>query len=346
MRIFITGADGFIGQHLTRALIKEGHQVFALVCKKEGIKEIEKLGAKAILGDLNSLSFFKNIFDEYNIEVIYHLAAIRDRWGTSFEEYHKINVQGTENLLKASQSKIKHFIFCSSVAAIGYPGKMPISEVSPCDPKNLYGKSKLKAEKICKDYQKKGLSVTIIRPAVTYGPGDSRGMILKFSKLIKDGKLKIIGNGKNHLQFIYIEDLISGFLLAKNPKVIGQTYILAYKNSITLDELAKLIADNLGIKFYPINQKSPFFRTGIYGVYTKHIPLWFAKPAGFLMENFYKLFSLKKEPLITTSKVDIISKNQIYDISKAQNELDFNPKIDYLEGISKTIKWYEENGYI
>ncbi len=329
MKIFITGATGFIGQHLTRVLIIEGHQVFGLVSKKEKIKEVEKMGAEVVLGDLNSVSFFKNIFNEYNIDIVYHLAAIRDKWGTSSEEYNKVNVQGTENLLKASQNKIKHFIFCSSIAAIGYPEKLPYSESSFCIPKNLYSQSKLEAEKLVINYQKRGLPTTIIRPAVVYGPKDVKGMILKFSKMIKEKKFKIIGDGKNNIQLIYIDDLIKGFLRIIQPKTIGQIYILSYKNPITLNKLEKLIADNLEVQFS-----------------SKHIPLWFAKPAGFLMENFYKLFSFKKEPLVTTSKVDIISKNQIYDISKAQKELGFDPKIDYLEGIVKVLKWYKENGYL
>ncbi|NIM47629.1 MAG: NAD-dependent epimerase/dehydratase family protein [Candidatus Aenigmarchaeota archaeon] len=328
MKIFVTGGTGFIGSHLVKALVSEGNQVFVLTSKKEKIKEVENLGAEAVLGHLKSLAFLKKVLK--GIEEVYHLAAIRDRWGTNRQEYQEVNVLGTKNLLEASKkNKIKHFIFCSSVTVLGYPEETPICESSPCVPKTLYGQSKHQAEQLVKRYQKKGLPTTIIRPTVAYGPGDTAGMMLKLCKLVKEKKFKIVGNGKNRLHLIYVDDLINGLFLARNPRTFGQTYILTYKNSITVNELVKLVASILKVK-----------------ISLQYVPLRFAKIVGFLMENFYYVVRIKKEPLVTRSKVDLFTKNQIYDVSKAKKELGFSSKIGYREGVKKTIHWYKKNRII
>lgn len=335
MKIVITGATGFIGSHLCQALVKEGHQVLALVSTKEKKGKVESWGTEGVIGDLKSTAFLGKIISGTN--VVYHLAAVRDRWGATKDQYHEVNVLGTKNLLEAAKKdRVKHFIFCSSVTVLGYPKDIPTSESASPDPKTLYGQSKYKAEELVKDYQKKGLQTTVIRPSVVYGPGDTSGMMLKLCRLVKEKKFKIVGNGQNRLQLIYIDDLILGLLLVKESrKAIGEIYILTYKDPISVNELVKVVADTLWVN-----------------ISLQHIPLRFAKMTGILMENFYgfgratKIPHFNKEPLVTKSKVDLMTKNQVYDISKAKKELGFNPKVGYKEGIKKTIKWYKENGYL
>jgi len=214
-RIFVTGGTGFIGQHLVKALLKGKEQVFVLARSRERARNLEKIGAKIVLGNLNSINFLKKNLK--NIDVVYHLAALRGEWHNK-KEFEKNNVLTTKNLLQASLGQVKHFIFSSSVSVLGYPEKLPANENFPLKPETLYAKSKAAGEKYAHEFSKMGLPITIVRPSVVYGPKDYSGMILKLAKLIKKGSFPIIGGGKSKLHLIYIDDLITGLIKIKSKK--------------------------------------------------------------------------------------------------------------------------------
>lgn len=322
MKIFVTGGTGFIGQHLIKALVKGRERVLALVRRPEQAKELEKIGVEIILGDLNSISSLKKLL--FGIDVVYHLAALRGEWH-KWEEFYKNNVLATENLLKASLGQVRHFIFMSSVAVLGYPKNLPADESFPIKPQTFYAKSKAEGERLVLEFFKKGLPATIIRPTVVYGPGDIRGLFLKLARLVKKRRFPLFRKGNSFLHFIYIDDLISGLLKVRKKKPEGEIYILASKKPIKVRDLVNLLAKNLDVKPPSLN-----------------VPIWLAKIAGLLGEKL----PFWREPPISQHKVDIFTKDQIYSSLKAAKELDFGSKVDYREGLEKTIKWYQENGYL
>lgn len=310
MKVLVTGGTGFIGKHLLKALVSQGYKVEVLVRKTEDQEKVKKFGAKAILGNLGDLKSLRKIVSR--VDICYHLAAIRNDWGYSWKDYSQDNVEATRNLLTALSGQLKHFIFISSVKA--------------SHPTTLYGKSKLQAEKIVLEFfSKKSLPLTIIRPAIVYGPEDSySGMMPKLIRLIKNGRFLMVGDGENRLHLVYINDLVQAFLLAAKRLGQGKIYTIASEKPLKLKDLVNLISNELKVKILPLK-----------------IPIVFAKITGMILEKIYPLLS-KNEPLVTRNKVETITGDHIYDISYAKKELGFSPQVDYPEGIKKTINWYKQ----
>lgn len=317
MKIFVTGGTGFIGKYLIRALLKEGHEVHFLMRdeKKASLFNSEK--AIAHKGFLEDVSSYQNIFNQH-FDLAYHLAAIPgQKWGFKKGDYYQLNAEATKNLLDVCYGKVSRFIFCSSINAISDNQFL----------RDSYGKSKKRAEELVQAFQNKGLETINLRPAVVYGPGDVRGMMLKLCRLIKRKKFYFIGSGTNVLPFVYISDLVSAFLQAKNAFQTGGTYEIIGPDLPTFREAVSQIASGLKVDLPK----------------TK-IPIWLARPAAFFSESIARL--LKNEPLLTQHRVDIVTKHKPLDYQKAAADLSYSPKINFREGINKTIDWYQANGQL
>lgn len=330
MKVFITGSTGFLGKFLVKRLIKEGYEVTALARSESAKRFLDGLGVRVVIGDINHPEEFLDYLKQ--AEVVLHLAAIRSNWGNE-EDFIRTNSQSIANLF-VKKSKIKHIIITSSVYAMGKLTKLPADETVSTRVADLYGKSKKIAEQKTKEYSKKTkIPYTIIRPSIVYGPEDNNlGMIVKMIKLIKGGKFIIIGNGENLLHLVYVDDLIDGFMKIIRSRGKNETYILAGQRPIKLNDLVSLIQKNIKIK-----KK------------IKKIPWVIAYVVALIFETLYnlgyKLFPtlFKNEPLLSKMKVQTLTENWFYDISKAKKDLGFNPKVSYDTGIRKVVDWYLKN---
>lgn len=330
MKIFVTGSTGFIGTLLVRRLVKEGYKVTALVRSESAKRSLERLGVRAVIGDINNQEEFLDYLKQ--TEVVVHLAAIRSNWGDE-DDFIRTNSRSIANLF-VNNSKIKHVIITSSVYAMGKLAKLPADETVPTCASDLYGRSKKIAEQKTKEYSKKTkIPYTIIRPAIVYGPNDNDlGMIVKMIKLIKSEKFIIIGNGENLLHLIYIDDLIDGVMKIIRGRGKNETYIMAGQKPIKLRDLVSLIQQNLKIK-----KK------------IRKIPWVTAYLVALIFETFYNLgykllpIFFKNEPFLSKMKVQTLTDNWFYDIGKAKKDLGFNPKVSYDTGIRKVVDWYLNN---
>ncbi len=330
MNILVSGGTGFIGSHLVDALVAKHHNVRVPVRPNSDLTYLPVDKIEKIMTSLTDFNDVKALVD--GADVIFHLAAIRTEWGVSDEERRKVNVETTQNLLEASVGQIQRFVYVSSVSVHGHFSNSPANEAFPIQPATQYGKSKAESEKLAmKFYSERDLPVTIIRPVITYGPRDLTGMLTKLISLIHSGKYRTIGSGKNRVHLMYISDLIQAFLLAfENPRAIGQAYVVAGKKPITINELVKKVSKYLG-------KKAPKL----------HVPLWAAKSIGALFEWAYGLMSSViqrsiREPIITKSKIDIMTIDRSYDIRRVEAELGYQPKYDYDEGIRMTVDWMKK----
>lgn len=327
MKIFLTGATGFIGKRLLRKIIEEGHKVTVLVRDINTAKQFKKSGVKAVIGDITKPDTFTKHLN--NCHTLIHLAAIRSNWGSP-KKFIEVNSKAIENFLQP-KSSLKHIVVTSSVYAIGRLRSIPADENIPLNGLGIYGESKVQAEIITKKLSNKfEIPFTIIRPAIVYGPEDNdTGMIVKMIKLIKKKRFQIIGNGNNLIHLIYIDDLVEGYLKVIKKGGHNQVYILAGNKPITLLELTSLIKKTLRINYS--------------NIFLPKLPLIFM---AFFVENLYKVgFKIhhnlfNKEPFISPIKIQILTDNWSYNISKAKSELGFNPQVDYKEGIAKTVKWF------
>lgn len=308
-KILITGATGRIGKHLVNSLVKQGEKIRALVRGEM----VENEQVEIFYGDLMNKESLKKAVE--GVDVIYHLAAVVDYLAPN-DVMFNVNVLGTKNLLEVT--KIKKFIYLSSTAVMGKKLKeLPATENTPCKPSDFYSKTKLEAEKLVKE-----VGGIIIRSADVYGPGFEEGYFSVF-EMLEQGKMPVFGDGKNVLQYIHINDLVQALLLAKEKGKSGETYIVTGKDMKTQRELYELICKLLGVDFKE-----------------KHASAMFAEAKLRL-----KILSSKikgKKPGFIPEYVKKLSANRVFDITKAKNELGFQPQVEYEKGISEIIDEYKK----
>ncbi len=326
-KCLITGGTCHSGSYLAKRIIEDGNDVRVLVRKTSNLKVLEGLDVEIVYGDVTDK---KSVFQSMKgIELVFHLAAAFREVKFSDEFYWKVNVEGTRNLLEASLKEgINRFLHCSTIGVLGHVSNPPANESSPYNPGDIYQKTKVEGEKLAKKYyEKEDLPVTVFRPAGIYGPGDTR--FLRLFKSINSGKFVMVGKGEVYYHMVYVSDLIDGIILCTEKKrAIGETYIIAGEEYVTLKRLVGLIAEVLGVP--PPKRSFPYF-----------MPVYLAS---YLVELFTIPFGIT--PPIHRRRIDIFRKNRAFDITKAKNELGYEPKIDLETGIKLTAEWYKENGYL
>ena len=327
MKILVTGSTGYLGSNLTRRLIREGHAVRAFARKNSpNLKNLDGLDVEMVYGDLTDDDGIKNAVK--NIDVVFHIGAVYREAKVKEQYYFDVNTEGTRRILEASLAGgVGHFIHCSTIGVLGGPKVLPANEDSPYNPGDPYQKSKAEGEKTALEFHKiHNFPVTVIRPGAIYGPGDFR--MLKMFRMIANKKFIMLGSGEVYLHQVYIDDLVDGFLLGwKKKNSIGNIYIIEGPDYVTLNELAAIIAAEFDVP-------AP----------KRHLPV---KPFQILGTITEKIFvPLGLEPPIYRRRVDFFTKSRAFDISKARNELGYNPVFDIRRGVHETAKWYRENGYI
>lgn len=294
MRIFVTGGTGFIGRHLLKALTEQ--DVTCLVRKSS---DTTNLNCNLLVGDI------REPIDCSGFDVVYHLAGMLGKWGTTKDDYFRLHVEGTKNLLKTCNGK---FIFLSSAGVLG-----PVEnadEKCTHKPTNNYETSKAEAEKLVQKYH----DYVIIRPEFVYGPGDTH--VLQLFKAIRDNKFFIIGNGNNQLHPTYVDDVV--YCLVKATDVKNGVFNVAGEQSVSVREFSRTIAKQLGVRANRIR-----------------IPFGLAKAYVRITEN-QKSF----HPMLTRSRFDFFTNTRTFDTTRSRKLLNFNP-IDLKTGIRKTIDWYQ-----
>lgn len=320
----ITGATGFIGGALCRRLVEEGCTVRAYARNPEKAKKLEAMGVEVCIGDIRDADKVHQFLQ--GVDMVYHIAGnFRDE-SVSEEMMYDINYGGTKNMLEAAEANgVKRFLHCSTCGVHGHISNPPANEESPYNPGDYYQRSKLKAEKLVWEYINAGkFPISIYRSAGVYGAGDTR--FLKMAKGIQKRRFPILGDGKTLFQMIYIDDLVDGIILAgTKEEAIGNVYILIGDEHVELDELAQMVADITDSALLPVK-----------------FPFWPVYYAGWAMEILFKPLGIN--PPLYRRRVDFFRKDRWFDISKAQTDLGFQPKIDLREGLEKQIQWYRDEG--
>lgn len=218
--ILITGGTGFLGVNLARYLLKRHYNVI-LLDTEEGILGNLKRKVKFIKGSIKNKNLLLKAFKD--VDYIVHAAAalpiIHDR-----KEIFDTNVLGTKNVLESAlRSKIKKVVFISTTAVYGVPKKLPEQEDDEIAPIGHYGESKVEGEKLCMQYQNRGLNVNIIRPKTFLGPERLGVFTLWFEAIHNNKPVFILGDGNNLYQLLDVTDL-SGAIL--NSLVIDSSGIV------------------------------------------------------------------------------------------------------------------------
>lgn len=304
MKALVTGATGFIGKNLVQALAKEGIKTTSLVRKKS--KDVHLLlGSKIACADLLEKRSLKKPLE--GVDTVFHLAGTIGRPGAAKKEYFEANVLATKNLVEMCDGK--KIIYCSSAGVLG-PAK-DADENYPMIPTNDYEKSKAEAEEIVRQHK----DYVILRPEFVYGPYDLH--VLPLFRAIKGNRFFLIGGGKSLLHPTYVGDVVQAMLKCAGKK--RKTYNVAGEKGVTVEEFARLIKQELGVKSK-----------------TRNLPLWLARmlvPMGELTCT------------LTQTRYDFFTKSRSLDTTKARKELGYRP-IQLAEGLKITIRWYRENGLL
>lgn len=331
MKVLVTGATGFIGSHLVKRLVDDGHYVRCLVRKTSNVDELKELNINFAYGDIQEKKSLEEAVE--GKEIIYHLIGIGSLSANSeeeFKQFYEINVLGIKNLLDALLSKnpnIKKVIYLSSTAAVGLQNGI-INEETPCIPVTPYQKSKYESEKLILDYyEKHGLPITIIRPCMVYGPGSLHSEILRMCKFIERGVFPLFNNGNNSVPLVYVTDLVQGITLAAEKTKGGKIYFMTNDKISTMNQIIDVISQTMGVRVFRIK-----------------IPKRFAKFCAYILENIALMFKFK--PIITRERINSMTTNRGFSIEKAKKELGYNPNVPMEEGIKETVRWYKEKGLL
>lgn len=220
-KILITGGTGFLGVHLARMFLKQKYDVTLFDIAPLDAKDL--IGrVKAINGDIrNAKAVEKSLKGQ---DYVVHAAAALPIQ-VSKKEINSVNINGTKNVLEASlKNKIKRLVFISSTAVYGVPKHLPETENSPLDPIGHYGISKVEGEKLCLEYDQKGLEINIIRPKTFLGIERLGVFELWFEAIFTDKRVFILGNGHNKYQLLSVTDVADAIGKALICKTHGEIF--------------------------------------------------------------------------------------------------------------------------
>lgn len=241
MRIFLTGASGFIGSHFCR-----NHDVKRIAVRSSSDSSLFDCD-RYVVDDINGQTCWSGAFE--GIDTVVHLAAIAHRKNDTKENLKKVNIYGTLNLARqAAFSGVKRFVFLSSIGVNGYQTlNKPFSVDSIASPYNDYAKSKYFAEKGLRDISiETGLEVVIVRPTLVYG-ANAPGSFGKLTKLVDRLPILPFGLANNRRDFIAVHNLIDLLVTcATHPNAAGHTFLASDGETLSITDFTNAIAKGLG----------------------------------------------------------------------------------------------------
>lgn len=259
MKVLVTGGAGFIGSHLTEALLAKGLDVVVLdnlSVGRQNVPLLERKGARVVAGDIRDYALVEKTVD--GCDSVFHLAAM-NRAQRSIQnplEANAVNVDGTLNLLEASRKKnVKKFVFASSSSVYGGSEK-PCKEDQKLHPLHPYGVGKAAGEEYCRVYNNLyGLKTTSLRYVSVYGPRqradiDYAAVVPKFARaILARAPLTIYGDGMQSRQFTFVRDTVNATLLAwKSARAWGETFNIASGEETSVNEIVKTLERLTGLK--------------------------------------------------------------------------------------------------
>jgi dihydroflavonol-4-reductase len=326
VKVLVTGATGFTGGHLARALAGRGYDVRAFVRDDARGTDLARAGVTVVLGDLTDTSSWPAALE--GIEVVYNIASVYRQVGLAESIYRRVNALAVGDLVAAAAAAgVRRVVHCSTVGVHGDIEQPPADEDAPFRPGDVYQDTKVEGERLAHAAaERTGIELTIARPSGIYGPGDRR--LLKLFRGVARRRFIVLGDGRIFYHLTYIDDLVEGFrLCGEVPAAAGRTYILAGGEVSTLNELVSLIAGEAGV---------PPPRM--------HLPVWPFWIAGAACETVCRPLGI--EPPLYRRRVDFFTKSRAFRIDRARHELAFAPTVGLRDGVRRTLAWYKERGWI
>ena len=326
-RVVITGANGFIGRHLTAAQLAQGRQIVAVDQKVGNLDDIRHDPMLIVIqADILDTATLSEAID--GADIVFHLAAAHLDVTAAESHYRAINVDALANLLRLSEAAgVQRFVHCSTVGVYGSISTLPADETSPCRPDIAYESTKLDGEDLVRKAADDGyLSTVIIRPSWVYGPGCPR--TLKLLRSIARKKFFFVGSANNMRHPLYIGDLLQAFeRAATHPTIPGSTFIIAGPEAISVRELVQVASKALGVQYNPIT-----------------VPRVLVAAGCTIIEKTFA--ALHRQPPFSSRSLKFFTESSAFSTTKAKNELEFEARTALSDGLSSTISTLNQKGLL
>jgi nucleoside-diphosphate-sugar epimerase len=310
-KVLVTGATGFVGSALCRALIERGYPVRRALRSAHPVTPGEE---DVVVGELGPDTLWNEALRD--VDSVVHLAArthvMRDIAADPLAEYRRINVDGTRALVKAAGTAgVRRFVFLSSIKVNGEEtGERPFTEDDTPQPQDAYGISKREAElALAKSAAETGTETVVLRPPLLYGPG-VKGNFLKLMRAIDRGVPLPLGSIRNRRSLLYVDHLVDAIVAClDHPAAARKTYLLADDGGVSTPDLVHAIADAMN------------------------------KPARLLLVS-PALLKLAGVIVAKRAAVSRLTGSLQIDSSRIRRDLAWQPRYSMPEGLRRTAEWY------
>ncbi len=325
-RVLVTGASGFVGSAVARALAARGDEVSVLMRESSPRTNIADIDCRIVIGDMRDAASMTKALD--GARFVFHVAADYRLWARDPDEIVRNNLQGARIVMEAARTTgAERIVYTSSVAALKPVAGAAVDETSRHSEQTVIGaykKSKLVAERLVERMAGEGLPVVIVSPSTPIGPRDVKptptGRIIV--QAATGGMPAFVDTGLN---LVHVDDVAEGHLLALEKGRIGENYILGGED-VRLKEMLGIIAPLVGRR--PPRVQLP--RGPLY-------PLAYGAEA---MARF-----TGKEPFLTADALKMSKHHMFFSSAKAKRELGFVAR-PFVRGIEDALNWFRQAGYI
>ncbi|WP_263818613.1 NAD-dependent epimerase/dehydratase family protein [Salinibacter sp.] len=330
---FVTGGTGFVGSHLVEELLHRGMDEVRCLVRTDP-KWLSDLNVTPVRGDLSDVEVLWEALD--GVDEVYHVAG-RTRAPTE-DAFYEANVQATLNLLGAVQHAapdLDRVLVTSSLAAVGRCHDDVATEEVPLRPVSLYGRSKAQMEQALRERPEttpesyaETLPLTVVRPPAVYGPRDRD--ILDFFRAVKRHVCPIVGGGSARtLSLVHVRDLATGMVdAARHPGARGETYFLGSTRPHAWNEVKRAATAALDTWAVPLPVPGPLL--GAVGT----------------MAEAWGWATGTHPPLNRDKTREIRHACTACSSEKAAHDFDYDPSIPLDDGMARTLRWYEEHGWL
>lgn len=329
MKVFVTGGGGFLGKAIVTQLHARGDEVISY--SRQPHPALKALGIEHRQGDLTELGRLSAAMRDCH--AVIHVAAKAGVWG-SYHDFHQTNVVGTENILKAcARSDIDRLVYTSSPSVVHGGESIEGANESLPYPEHFegfYPQTKAIAERMVLQSNRLELATVALRPHIIWGPEDPH-FVPRILGRAKAGRLRLIGDGSNRIDTVYVDNAATAHLqaldrLEPGAAISGKAYFITQGEPLPVGEFVNRM---LAAAHLP-----PL---------TRSVPPGVAFMAGAALEQVHKLFRLPGEPLLTRFTARQLATSHWFDITAARQELGYDPQISLDEGFRRLEAWLQKH---
>ncbi|MBI3627092.1 NAD-dependent epimerase/dehydratase family protein [Candidatus Uhrbacteria bacterium] len=323
MKVFLTGATGFLGKHIAQEVVKRGHDLTCLVRDNSQVADVRLIPARIVKGDVKDYNSLVSGLSGQ--DAVIHAAGVYKFGPAHHQDIHDVNVKGTENvMLAAVKMKVDKIVYCGSAISLGAAkhADQPLDESSDRQTpfESQYEKSKSLAQQKVANFVRQGAPIVSVLPSHIYGPGDPHG----YGSIIRRylaGDMHVGLKAPYKASMVHVQDVAKGVVDALEKGKPGQSYILSGEN-VGWEEFLFLLENETGITRPAVN-----------------VGLKFAKLLGYGSDLVSKI--TKKSGKISVESVNQLQRNLVFSNDKAQLELGWAPR-PFKQGFKETVDAFKK----